>query len=43
MDENNKELFLNEGADLLYHMLVLLHHRDFSLGDVVDVLKKRHS
>jgi phosphoribosyl-AMP cyclohydrolase / phosphoribosyl-ATP pyrophosphohydrolase len=43
MDENNKELFLNEGADLLYHMLVLLHHRDFSLGDVVEVLEKRHS
>ncbi len=42
-DENNKELFLNEGADLLYHMLVLLHHRDFSLVDVVDVLKRRHS
>lgn len=42
-DENNPELFLNEGADLLYHLLVLLHYRDFSLADIVNVLEKRHS
>ncbi|WP_246372995.1 bifunctional phosphoribosyl-AMP cyclohydrolase/phosphoribosyl-ATP diphosphatase HisIE [Marilutibacter spongiae] len=32
----------NESADLLYHLLVLLHARGLSLEDVVDVLKQRH-
>jgi phosphoribosyl-AMP cyclohydrolase / phosphoribosyl-ATP pyrophosphohydrolase len=41
--DNNKELFLNEGADLLYHLIVLLRYKGFSLGDVVRVLEKRHS
>jgi phosphoribosyl-ATP pyrophosphohydrolase/phosphoribosyl-AMP cyclohydrolase len=39
---NNDELFLNESADLLYHFLVLLQDRGFSLEDVEDVLMKRH-
>jgi phosphoribosyl-AMP cyclohydrolase / phosphoribosyl-ATP pyrophosphohydrolase len=42
-DENNSDLFLNEAADLFYHMLVLLHHRGFSLDDMVEVLEKRHT
>lgn len=41
--DNNKELFLNEAADLLYHYLVLLTAKDFSLHDVEEVLLKRHS
>jgi phosphoribosyl-AMP cyclohydrolase / phosphoribosyl-ATP pyrophosphohydrolase len=41
--DNNRELFLNEGADLLYHLIVLLRYKGFSLGDVVRVLEKRHS
>lgn len=41
--DNDDKLFLNEAADLLYHILVLLRHRDFSVSDVVDVLEKRHS
>lgn len=41
--DNNEDLFLNEGADLLYHMLVLLHHKGFSIADVISVLEKRHS
>jgi phosphoribosyl-AMP cyclohydrolase / phosphoribosyl-ATP pyrophosphohydrolase len=41
--DDNGELFLNEGADLLYHLLVLLRHKGFSLSDVVSVLEKRHS
>ncbi|MBT1704541.1 bifunctional phosphoribosyl-AMP cyclohydrolase/phosphoribosyl-ATP diphosphatase HisIE [Chryseosolibacter indicus] len=41
--DNNKELFLNESADLLYHFLVLLVQKGFSLSDVVEILKKRHS
>lgn len=41
--DNNEDLFLNEGADLLYHMLVLLQHKGFSIADVISVLEKRHS
>ena len=31
-----------EGADLLYHLLVLLHARGLSLADVEAVLRERH-
>ncbi len=41
--DNNDELFLNEGADLLYHLIVLLRQKGYSLSDVVKVLEKRHS
>jgi phosphoribosyl-ATP pyrophosphohydrolase/phosphoribosyl-AMP cyclohydrolase len=40
--DNNKELFLNEAADLMYHYLVLLQAKGSSLQDVLAVLKKRH-
>ena len=40
-DENN-DLFLNEAADLLYHYLVLLQAKGFSLEDVKKVLAGRH-
>ena len=40
--DNNKELFLNEAADLMYHYLVLLQAKGFTLGDVEKVLKERH-
>jgi phosphoribosyl-AMP cyclohydrolase / phosphoribosyl-ATP pyrophosphohydrolase len=40
--DNNKELFLNEAADLMYHYLVLLSAKGYSLEDVVSVLKARH-
>ena len=40
--DNNKELFLNEAADLVYHYLVLLTEKGFSLKDVLEILKKRH-
>ena len=40
--DDNTELFLNEAADLMYHYLVLLTQKGFSLTDVVEVLKKRH-
>lgn len=39
--DDNDDLFLNEAADLLFHMLVLLHARDKSLDDVVAVLYQR--
>ncbi|RBL88596.1 bifunctional phosphoribosyl-AMP cyclohydrolase/phosphoribosyl-ATP diphosphatase HisIE [Chitinophaga flava] len=40
--DNNDELFLNESADLLYHYLVLLQAKGFTLADVIKVLKERH-
>jgi phosphoribosyl-AMP cyclohydrolase / phosphoribosyl-ATP pyrophosphohydrolase len=40
--DNNKELFLNESADLLYHFLVLLAAKENSLDEVLTVLKERH-
>jgi len=40
--DNNEELFLGEAADLLFHYLILLQAKGYSLGDVIDVLQKRH-
>ncbi|SJZ50259.1 phosphoribosyl-ATP pyrophosphatase /phosphoribosyl-AMP cyclohydrolase [Chitinophaga eiseniae] len=40
--DDNDELFLNESADLLYHYLVLLQAKGFTLADVIKVLKERH-
>ena len=40
--DNNDELFLNEAADLLYHMLVLLTAKGKDIKDVVAVLEQRH-
>ena len=34
---------INESADLLYHLLVLLAHHDIQLTRVVDTLKQRHT
>lgn len=41
--DDNKELFLGEAADLLFHYLILLQAKGHSLNDVIEVLKKRHS
>lgn len=40
--DDNKELFLNEAADLMYHYLVLLQAKGHTLSDVEGVLKARH-
>ncbi|ANI90626.1 bifunctional phosphoribosyl-AMP cyclohydrolase/phosphoribosyl-ATP diphosphatase [Arachidicoccus ginsenosidimutans] len=40
--DNSEELFLNESADLLFHYLILLNAKGYSLNDVINVLKKRH-
>jgi phosphoribosyl-ATP pyrophosphohydrolase/phosphoribosyl-AMP cyclohydrolase len=40
--DNNDELFLNEAADLLYHVLVLLTAKGKDIKDVVAVLEQRH-
>ncbi len=41
--DNNRELFLGEAADLMYHYLVLLTAKGYTLKDVITVLKSRHS
>ena len=40
--DSNDELFLNESADLLFHYLILLQAKGFTLNDIVKVLKDRH-
>jgi phosphoribosyl-AMP cyclohydrolase / phosphoribosyl-ATP pyrophosphohydrolase len=40
--DDNKDLFLGEAADLMYHYLVLLTAKGYSLREVLDVLKARH-
>jgi len=39
--DNNDELFLNESADLLFHYLILLNAKVFTLKDIAAVLKER--
>ncbi len=39
--DDNRELFLNESADLLYHLLILLRAKNATLSDVEAVLKGR--
>ena len=41
--DDNKDLFLGEAADLLFHYLVLLEAKNYSLDEVVEVLKQRHT
>ena len=41
--DQNRELLLNEAADLIYHMMVLLAHKGYSLDELVEVLKARHA
>lgn len=41
--DDNKDLFLGEAADLLFHYLLLINAKGYSLNDVLDVLKSRHS
>ncbi|MBQ7214334.1 MAG: phosphoribosyl-ATP pyrophosphatase, partial [Bacteroidales bacterium] len=36
------DLFLGEAADLIYHLIVLLTAKGFSLDDVAGVLESRH-
>jgi len=40
--DDNKEKFLSEAADLLYHYLVLLQAKNYKLQDVIHVLAQRH-
>ena len=40
--DDNKDLFMGEAADLLFHYLVLLEAKGYSLTEVVKVLEGRH-
>ena len=41
--DENKDLFLGEAADLLFHFLILLNAKGYNLQSVINVLKERHS
>jgi phosphoribosyl-ATP pyrophosphohydrolase/phosphoribosyl-AMP cyclohydrolase len=40
--DNHDQLFKEESADLLFHYLMLLQAKGYSLKDIVTVLKNRH-
>ncbi len=40
--DDNDGLFLNESADLLFHYLILLQAKGFTLKDIESVLRERH-
>lgn len=40
--DHNDDLFLNEAADLIYHLQVLLSAKSFKINDVIQILEKRH-
>ena len=40
---NDPHELLDEAADLVYHLLVLLQHANLNLGDVADLLESRHT
>lgn len=40
--DENKDLFMGEAADLLFHYLVLLEAKGYSLDEVIEVLEARH-
>ena len=41
-NDNNIELFRNEAADLLYHLLILFKSKGVNLQSIEEVLKERH-
>ena len=40
--DQNDDLFLNEAADLVFHLLVLLTAKNHRIEEVIEVLKSRH-
>ena len=40
--DDDAELFKNEAADLLFHLLVLFSAKGFNMDDVIQVLENRH-
>lgn len=41
--DNNADLFKNEAADLLFHYLILLQAKGFTLSDIIKILQIRNS
>lgn len=41
--DNDENLFKNEAADLMYHYLILLKAKGFTINDVEAILKERNS
>ncbi|MDG5799718.1 bifunctional phosphoribosyl-AMP cyclohydrolase/phosphoribosyl-ATP diphosphatase HisIE [Marinilabiliaceae bacterium ANBcel2] len=39
---NDDENFIYEGADLIYHLIVLLTHKGYRIEDLIKELQKRH-
>jgi phosphoribosyl-ATP pyrophosphohydrolase/phosphoribosyl-AMP cyclohydrolase len=39
--DDNKEKFLNEAADLMYHYLLLVNAKGYKLNDVIGILRSR--
>ena len=40
--DDNDDLFLNEAADLMFHLFVLLTAKNYRIEDVIKVLQSRH-
>ncbi len=40
--DDDKDLFMGEAADLMFHFLVLLEDKGYDLDEVIEVLEKRH-
>lgn len=40
--DSNDELFLSEAADLVFHLMILLEEKNYSLSDVSEILAGRH-
>lgn len=40
--DDDKDLFVSEAADLLFHYLILLQAKGHSLSDIEELLQKRH-
>jgi phosphoribosyl-ATP pyrophosphohydrolase/phosphoribosyl-AMP cyclohydrolase len=40
--DQNDDLFLNEAADLVYHLMVLLSAKSFRIEDIAGILQDRH-
>ncbi len=40
--DEDRDLFLNESADLIYHFLVLLEAKGYTFNDVIEILESRH-
>jgi phosphoribosyl-ATP pyrophosphohydrolase/phosphoribosyl-AMP cyclohydrolase len=40
--DNDPKRFLDEAADLLFHYMILLQAKGYSVHDVTEVLRQRH-